>query len=266
MLRQVTVALQNNLEKNRYLTLLIPITYDMTDDSIFNKVQALGAAAVCSIHFGREQLFERFEAASMPVVVIFNSQFQRNFHTVCADNFQGSYEAASHLIALGHKNIVYAEFDIYQLPSTLSDRYMGFLKAMFEFGIDFPSENKLHLDINDRADIKLQFEKIFPNSHIRPVPSAIFFIDDYLAAHCSGVLAELGLFSPNAISLIAAGEVLDYNEPYIPSITTMHTDPEQLGKFSAEMIVNLLGNSSMGNQVLKIKQTLIDRGSIQLEF
>jgi LacI family transcriptional regulator len=260
MLRQVTVELQAYLEKNNYLTLLIPITYDMQDDEIFNKVIASGAVAVFSMHFGREILFARFEEASIPVVVIINSQFQSIFHTVCADNFQGSYEAASHLIKLGHRNIIYAEFDIYQLPMTLSDRYLGFYKSIQEYGIPFSEQNKLHLDIGNIEDMRNQFRTVFQDRKENR-PTAIFFIDDYLAANCIGVIAELDLSWPEDISIIAAGEVMDYNECFIPSITTMRTNPQLLGKFSAEMIFNILESTQESNHVLKIKQQLVDRGS-----
>jgi LacI family transcriptional regulator len=260
MLRQVTVELQAHLEKHNYLTVLIPITYSMADDEIFNKVVNSGAQAVFSMHFGRERLFVRLEEASIPVVVIINSQFQSQFHTVCADNFQGSCEAASYLISLGHQNIVYAEFDIYQLPSTLSDRYLGFLKAMQESGLTLPERNKLHLNINDPADIKKKLKAVFSGPPAGR-PTAVFFVDDYLAAHCTHILWDLGFTCPGDISIIAAGEVLDYHEPFIYKFTTMRTNPEMLGKFSAEMFFNILERPLDGNHVLKIKQQLVERGS-----
>lgn len=258
MLRQVTLELQSHLQQLNYLTLLIPITYDMRDDEIFSKVVATGAVVVFSMHFGRESLFTQFEKAAIPVVVIINSQFQSKFHTVCADNFQGSYEAASYLIELGHRNIIYAEFDLYQLPVTLSDRYLGFYKAMKEAGIEFPEAQRLRLTIDDAADTKHKFKEIFRKKNS---PTAIFFIDDYIAASCVHILEDLNLTFSKEISIIAAGEVLDYNESFIPRITTMWTSPIQLGKFSAEMAFSILTNAQETNNVLKIKQQLIDRGS-----
>jgi DNA-binding LacI/PurR family transcriptional regulator len=261
MLRQVTLELQANLQKNNYMPLIIiPITYDMSDEEIFNRVMVAGAVAVFSMHFGRESLFSQLEAAAIPIVVIINSQFESKFHTVCADNFQGSCEAASHLLRLGHKNILYAEFNHYKLPATLSDRYLGFLKAMQEAGIDFPAKNRLHLDIDNVEDIKQQFEAAF----VKNRPTAIFFIDDYLAARCVHILNDMGLSFPRDVSIIAAGEVLDYQEPFVPRITTMRTSPEQLGKFSAEMGYSILTGTLETNYVLKIKQQLVDRGSCQL--
>jgi LacI family transcriptional regulator len=257
-LRQITLKLQEQLHKNHYLTVLIPITYDMDEDEIYGKVIKSQAVAVFSMHFGREALFRRFEDSSIPVVIIINSQFQTQFHTVCADNFQGSYEAASHLLKLGHKNIIYAEFDIYQLPSTLGDRFLGFYKAMKEHGVDLPDEHRLSLDINDTNDIRNKLETVF-NAKARP--TAIFFVDDYLAVHSLGALEKLGLSYPGDVSIIASGEVLDYSEPYVPKITTMSTNPELLGKYSAEMMLNRLDQKSDDRYVLKIKQELTDRES-----
>lgn len=257
-LRQVTLKLQERLAEEGVLTLLIPITYDMDDDEIFRRVLQSGASAVFSMHFGRENLFARFEDEGLPVVVVINSQFQTRFHTVCADNFQGSCEAASHLIGLGHRNIVYAEFDIYQLPSTLGDRYHGFYKAMRERGLALPRQNRLTLDIRDGEDILRKLTKVFER---RDRPTALFYVDDYLAAHCAAALDSLGISVPGDVSVIAAGEVLDYREPYIPAVTTMRTSPELLGKFGAEMLFTILADSRTDNYVLKIKQQLEDRGS-----
>ncbi len=257
ILRQVTLKLQEYLSKENYITILLPISYDMSDDEIFRQVVESRAVAVFSMHFGRERLFTRLEESSIPVVIIINSQFQAKFHTVCADNFQGSYEAASHLLKLGHRNIVYAEFDIYQLPATLSDRFLGFYKAINEHGLALPPERKLHLDINDAEDIRKKLEAVFAGVE---KPTAVFFVDDYLAAHSIGILKDMGLSYPEDISIIASGGVLDYNEPYVPQITAMSTSPELLGKFSAEMMLNRL-EKKQESYVLKIKQQLIDRGS-----
>lgn len=258
VLRQVTLSLQEHLAKKEFLTILIPISYDMSDDEIIKQVVSARVSAVVSMHFGRESLFSRLEEASIPVVIIINSQFQAKFHTVCADNFQGSYEAACHLLELGHRRIAYAEFDIYQLPSTLSDRYMGFYKAMTEHKIDFPADLRLHLNIADLVDIKEKFSKAFATEDR---PTAVFFVDDYIAAHSIGSLHELGLSYPKDISIIASGGVLDYSEPYVPKISTMNTSPELLGKFSAEMVLHCLEKKLDDSYVLKIKQQLVDRGS-----
>lgn len=260
ILRQVTLSLEQTLASSGYLTMLIPITYDMTDSDIFQKILDSGAKAIFSMHFGREKLFTQLEEAKIPVVIIINSHFQSRFYTVCADNFQGSYEAASHLLNLGHKRIIYADFDIYQLPETLSDRYFGFYKALNEHGVSMPEEHKLHFTIDDVEDIREKFKRVFSRSAAEK-PTAIFFVDDYLAAHSIGVLEELGLHCPEDISIIASGEVLDYNEPYIPRISGMVTSPDLLGKFSAEMMIDRLKHKPRESYVLKIKQQLIDRGS-----
>lgn len=258
VLRQVTLHIEQTLAKNNYVMMLIPITYEMDDDQLFNRVMALGASAVFSMHFGRETLFARLEKASVPVVVIINSHFQSKFHTVCADNFQGSYEAASHLINLGHRKIIYADFNIHELPETLIDRYFGFSKALNEHNIPFSEDQKLRLDVYDLDGIRKQFKALRSSSK---KPTAIFFVDDYLAARCYNILVDLGYRIPEDLSIIASGEVLDYNEPFIPRITGMLTSPELLGKFSAEMMVDRLKHKPRESYVLKIKQQLMDRGS-----
>ncbi len=258
VLRQVTLQLEQTLASSNYVLILIPITYEMTDDQIFQRVMALKATAVFSMHFGREVLFSRLEDASIPVVVIINSHFQSQFYTVCADNFQGSYEAASHLVKLGHKRIIYADFNIHELPETLIDRFFGFSKALNEHNIPFTEDQKVRLDVYDPVDIKEKLGKLLTSKN---KPTAIFFVDDYLAARCYPVLQELGFRVPEDLSIIASGEVLDYNEPFIPRITGMLTNSSLLGKFSAEMMIDRLEHKPRESYVLKIKQQLVERGS-----
>jgi LacI family transcriptional regulator len=258
VLRQVTLQIEQTLTNHNYVMMLVPITYEMDDDQLFSRVMALGASAVFSMHFGRESLFARLENASVPVVVIINSHFQSKFYTVCADNFQGSYEAASHLINLGHRKIIYADFNIHELPETLIDRYFGFSKALNEHNIPFSDDQKLRLDVYDLDGIRNQFKALRSSSK---KPTAIFFVDDYLAARCYNILLELGYRIPEDLSIIASGEVLDYNEPFIPRITGMHTSPELLGKFSAEMMIDRLKHKPRESYVLKIRQQLMKRGS-----
>ncbi|MGH0051780.1 MAG: LacI family DNA-binding transcriptional regulator [Sphaerochaetaceae bacterium] len=258
VLRQVTLQLEQTLASNNYVLVLIPITYEMEDEQIFQRVMALKATAVFSMHFGREALFSRLEEAAIPVVVIINSHFQSHFYTVCADNFQGSYEAASHLVRLGHKQIIYADFNIHELPETLIDRFFGFSKALNEHNIPFSEDQKIRLDVYDPVDIKEKLEALLSS---KKRPTAIFFVDDYLAARCYPILQELGYRIPEDLSIIASGEVLDYNEPFIPRITGMLTNSALLGKFSAEMMVDRLKLKPRESYVLKIKQQLMERGS-----
>ena len=258
VLRQITLGLEKILSEGNYLTVLIPITFDMSDREIYQKIVDSRAIGVFSLHFGREKLFSSLEEADIPVVVIINSHYQSKFYTVCADNFQGSYEAASHLLKLGHRNIVYADFDIHELPETLSDRFFGFYKAIGEYGISLDEAHRLHLNVDDLDDIRVKLKKAFDAADR---PTAVFFVDDYLAARSVGILQEMGLRVPQDVSIIASGEILDYNQPYIPRISAMLTSPELLAKFSAQMMLDRLKHKPRESYVLKIKQQLIERGS-----
>ena len=258
ILRQITLGLEERLSASNYLTVLIPITFDMSDREIYQKIVDSRANAVFSMHFGREKLFASLEEADIPVVVVINSHYQTKFYTVCADNFQGSYEAASHLLKLGHRNIVYADFDIHELPETLSDRFFGFYKALDEHGRTLSEAHRLHLNVDDLDDIRTKLAGALSTSDR---PTAIFFVDDYLAARSVGVLNEMGLRVPDDMSIIASGEILDYNQPYIPRITAMLTSPELLAKFSAQMMLDRLKHKPRESYVLKIKQQLMERGS-----
>jgi len=91
--------------------------------------------------------------------------------------------------------------------------------------------------------------------------SALFVHDDYLAARVIVALNEIGLFIPEDISIIAPGDTLDYNQPFIPRITTMSIDTDMLGRLSGQIMIERLNGNLKTSQVLKVKQRLIKRGS-----
>ena len=147
------------------------------------------------------------------------------------------------------------------IPSVVADRFIGFRKAVEEQGVNFTDENRITIDLYDMDSLFQKLKRVFLEAQQRPKPTAIFAHDDYLAARIIVVLNKLGLKVPEDVSIIAPGDTLDYNQPFIPRITTMRIDTEMLGKLAGEMMVQRLSGAINSIQVLKVKQHLIDRGS-----
>ena len=139
-----------------------------------------------------------------------------------------------------------------------TDRFIGFKKALDEKGIVFPESNKINYNPKDTNQSRQDIFKLFGT---KPHPSALFCLDDDIAARAIQFLKELKLNIPGDVSVIAPGDVLDYSMPYIPQITTMHIDTTYMGRISAQMMVNRLTHYPEGVHVLKVKQQLVRRGS-----
>jgi len=260
-IRHMLIQIESVITRAGYYPVLIPVSLKQKKVEILKKINASGTGALFSIHYGNRELFTMLEDSGIPVIVINNSNYQDRFFSVCVDDFQGAYEGTLYLFNLGHENLLYVEYFRPDIPSVVADRFIGFKKAVEERGVNFPDENRITIDLYDMDSLFQGLKRVFLEGQHRPKPTAIFAHDDYLAARIIVVLNKLGLKIPEDISIIAPGDTLDYNQPFIPRITTMRIDTEMLGKLAGEMMIQRLSGAINSIQVLKVKQHLIERGS-----
>lgn len=242
-----------------YTTTLIPISRRDDDASIFTKVTKAKAVALATLHYGNENLFVRLEESGIPVVLIMNNNFQDRFYSVCVDDYQGAYEGACRLIRRGHRSLGYVECVRHDLPQLLVDRFFGFRKAVEEYGLDFDESRKIHVEPEDMPALASRLSSMLAR---HPDTTGIFALDDELALRVVVALSMIGRKVPGDLSLIAPGDVLDYDQPHIPSICTMRIDTAYMGRIAAQMLLNRIQHNPQELHVLKVKQQLVRRGSV----
>lgn len=256
--RRIIIQLEAIITQERYYPVIIPVSIDQNPHEILEKVIFSKVGGLFSIDFGNQELFQQLEEREIPVVVVNNSDFQSQFYTVCTDNFQGAYEGTLHLLELGHTHIAYVEYHRSDVPSVVNDRFIGFKKALDENKLDFPDGHRITVDLFDMAQLGCELRKIFKR---KQPPTAIFAHDDCLAARIIVALQHMQLRVPEDVSIIAPGDTLDYNQPFIPRITTMRINNELMGKLAGEMLLERLNKQRQDQHVLKVNQQLVKRGS-----
>ncbi len=243
-----------------YSVVMIPIFSSLSDEDIRQRILEERCSAVFCLHYGSEQLLTSLEEQQIPVVVIMNGRYQEQFHCILADDFQGAYEGAKHLIRLGHTDILYVETERIDLPNLSTDRFYGFRKALDEAGIPFRQDHFLSCDVSNTPYLEAQLHAVFS---LEDHPTAVFAIDDDVAIRVIYFLLDMGFQVPEDISVIAPGDLLNYSDPYIRPITTLKINTRLMGELAADMLFRLItgetGNSDI--HVLKIKQQLVRRGS-----
>jgi LacI family transcriptional regulator len=258
MLTQLITEMDDILQKQGYVTSIIPVVAGIEPDQVYRRIQQLDIDAVVSIYFGDRDLFSKLEAQGIPVVILFNNNYEDEFNCICVDDFQGSYEGTRHLIKLGHEQIAYIDYEIPLINSVVTDRFIGFQKAIDEYALSYPVSHRISCDFNNLKDIR---EKVLLLVSQEPKPTAIFAIDDYLGVKILTILQEQGIAVPKDISLLTPGDVLNYQEPYVPGITTMSIDFTLMGRLTAELIHNKMTTEIKSVSVLKVTQQLIQRMS-----
>ncbi len=257
-IRPIIEEIEHNLKSEKKNTVLIPIHRTSSDEEIVRKVIEARIEAVISLHYGNGHLLSTLEKLGIPTIVVMNNNFQDTFYSVLVDDMQCAYEGTMHLINLGHCNLVYVECERPDLPVLLNDRCFGFRKAIEESKIRVPGESYIRFDLNDldelRRKVRIPFSK-------RDRPTAIFCLDDDIALRVITVLSDLDLRVPDDVSIIAPGDVLDYNLQHIPQITTMRINTTYMGKIVFQMLMNRLEHKPEDLHVLKVKHQLVKRGT-----
>lgn len=257
-IQPIIESLQQRVMENGFDIVLIPIYLSSTDDEIVRKVLKLQVKAIVALHYGNINAFIRLEDHDIPVVVVMNNKHQDKYYSVCSDDFQGAYKGTKYLIDLGHRRLAYVGCDRFNLEALQQDRYIGFLNAVNTLGIKFNESFKIEVDPEDMAQLGYQIDALFNNTE---PPTALFVLDDELAFRVMLLLNERNIAIPRDVSVIAAGDVLDYSKPYAPQITTMRINTELIGTMTGELLINRIRHAKKKIHVLKVNQELIERGS-----
>jgi LacI family transcriptional regulator len=256
--RPIVMELERAMHLRGYAPVLVPFNAKSSAEHLGHLLAAVGACAVFAVQCANETVFAQLEARGVPVVVINNSQFQDRFFSVCVDDFQGAYEGALSLIALGHRSIAYVEYERPETPVVVADRFIGFRKALDEHNCAFSPDQRVTVAFMDAQRLEKKLGALFlgPNR-----PTAIFAHDDYLGLYVIAALKDLGLAVPQDVSLVAPGDLLDYTLPLMPQITTMRINTSLLGKIAANLMLDRMRSHLDDVHVLKVKEQLVSRES-----
>ncbi|GAK58665.1 transcriptional regulator, LacI family [Candidatus Vecturithrix granuli] len=259
-IRQMIINLETVITRDQYYPVIIPVRLDEETNEILEKVVLARVGGLFSIHYGNAELFQHLEEQSIPVVIVNNSNFQNQFYSVCVDDFQGAYEGTQYLLGLGHRRFGYVEYHRPDAPAVLKDRLAGFRTALDAAHIPFTEMDRATVMLFNMEELEQALGKMFEaHSH----PTALFVHDDHLAAQVIVTLQRLRIQVPQDVSIIAPGDTLDYNQVFIPRITTMRINTSLLGTLAGEMMLKRLQHDQEDMHVLKVNQTLVERGSCQ---
>lgn len=146
------------------------------------------------------------------------------FDSVVADNASGAYEAARHLIALGHKRIALVNGPLRFVPSL--QREEGFMKALKEAGLTLDPELRLEVP-NFRRDEGFDAGNQLLQAHHRP--SAIFVAaGDVCATGVMLALKKNGVDVPRQMSVVGFDDQ-PFSELMEPALTTVRQPMQRMG-------------------------------------
>lgn len=173
--------------------------------------------------------------------------------SISTNGYLGGYKLTDYLIKNGHRKIGY----IGNIKATISifDRYMGYMKAMIENGLEI---NKDWL-ISDRGIDGIPYEDIvFPDE----LPTAFVCNCDETAFAAMRSLKNKGISVPDDISVVGYDNYL-ISEISDPPITTIDADSRMIAKLTVSTLISRITNPSQPFTQQIINGKLVEKGSVK---
>lgn len=198
---------------------------------------------------------EAFNELARRYPVVLCNEYKKGVEApvITIDNEAAGYEAAKHLIKLGHKKI--GMITVQTVGSSIA-RVNGYKRALREEGLDIREEyivNQTYSYRGGMRGIKQLFGQDDP-------PTAVFCISDIIAVGAIKELRKQGLSVPRDVAIVG----FDNNSiapMYEPSITTIAQPRYDIGKKTMEIMLQRIRGTGGNPSITTMEHELIIRDS-----
>lgn len=154
---------------------------------------------------------------------------------VVTNNLLGGYQMTSYLLELGHRKVGFVGSRL--CTSSIDDRYLGYLKALMEHGIEWKDE--WNIEDRDRKTGKIGFEnmKELPDD----MPTAFFCNCDFIAYLFVRKLEEMGYRIPEDISVVGFDNDKSELLTHI-NLTTYEMNTTEIAKRAIHILIHKIQN------------------------
>ncbi|MFA6292796.1 MAG: LacI family DNA-binding transcriptional regulator [Victivallales bacterium] len=173
-------------------------------------------------------------------IVIFNRSVPGCF-TVMRDERQGAYQAAAHLLTLGHRQICYFRKSNTGFPADIREK--AFRKAFQDFDAD-PDAGLLPVIISHVEDIVEEPLRQALSEH--PHATALMALKDPNAVAAVHALQRIGLKVPQDFSVIGYDDTDSLLDAYGKNLlTTVHFPIAEMGRKAAQVLLGAIRDPSL---------------------
>ena len=172
----------------------------------------------------------------LPIVFFDRITEEINTHKVVLDNFKGAYDATSHLIHNGYKNI--AVLTNSEFLSITTERLNGYKEALLANGLAIDNSYIHHCFYGGMIFAEIE-EAVNSLLALEQKPDAIFTTSDKLTIGCLKTVGRRGLKVPDDIA-IAGFSNTDIAELINPPLTLVRQPAEEMGRAATELLLQLI--------------------------
>jgi len=200
-------------------------------------------------------LYDEIKARNIPLV-FFNAKYPNSsFPVVAMDDVAAGAVVTKHLISLGHRNIS---------AILLSDdmqghkRYQGFLKSLQENHIPLGEQRVIWYSTQEKSSFfQVSEEKVLD---LLKNSTAVVCYNDSIAVDLLGFCREHNIDVPGQLSLVGIDDSKQARICEVP-LTTVRHPQQQLGEQAAEVLLEMMENTTRNHEDILYTPKLIVRES-----
>jgi LacI family transcriptional regulator len=170
----------------------------------------------------------------IPIVLV--DTYRPEFDSIQVKNYEGAFQAALHLVRLGHKRIGMINANMRSIPA--QERYRGFKDAIQQSGIEVPDEFVVSSTCEKQDGFNknagyLSMKELLEKT--QPPPTAVFVSSDVQAIGVLSAMEEKGLSAPRDIAIVGYDDI-ELSKHF--HLTTMHQPMYEMGELAIRKIIH----------------------------
>ncbi len=180
----------------------------------------------------------RLQQQGLPIVFFDRVSNEIDTHKVIVDNRGGAYQATTHLLDSGYKNIAHITSSV--TSSVTTQRLAGYVDALVERGVGINEEyikyclhGGLNLDELEQAVNELM--------QTEPRPDAILTASDRITTSTMTLLHKKNVRIPQDIALVGFSNTV-LADVLNPSLTSVHQPAFEIGRKATEMLLSIINS------------------------
>jgi DNA-binding LacI/PurR family transcriptional regulator len=210
-------------------------------------------------------VIQNLYASKFPLVLIDHFPSEIPVDAVVSDDYHAGYEAASHLLDLGHRHVVFIT-SISERTSSVAARLTGFRQAVADRQIPLLQAPSLVVpraplpdDPSHRSWVRIE-ERIAKWLAAHPEVTGVITVHDRLATHVIRVARSLGRRVPEDLAIVSFGDYLSGEIQETP-LTSVAMDLRGLGREAVRLLLSRLAEPQRSPVRVTLSTQLVIRAS-----
>ena len=189
-------------------------------------------------------------------IVLLNSYYpDLKVPHVSMNDKQAGRQATKFLIEKGHRRIG----AIFKADDGQGHRrYLGYIEALMEAGIEIEEENVLWITTGDVEQMKDERNRYL--RRMREVTACLCY-NDTVAGELMSICLESGIRVPEELSIMGIDDA-DMSKDLPVPLTTVHNPLQRLGKLSAEVVMKMIAQGDV-EEAYELKASVVERSSVR---